>query len=97
MSYYTPTIIEDLKKLKNIINQRKDIEKLRLNEKIQETQNYDLAEQYAPITKSQKEQAEALKQARQEQVQAIEDRTEAIQALAGPPIKAVEPPENLPS
>ena len=46
MRCYTPINIEDLEKMKNIINQRKDIKKLRLNTKIQkETQNYDLAEQ----------------------------------------------------
>ena len=34
MTYYTPTNIEDLEKLKKIINQKKDIKKLRLNNKI---------------------------------------------------------------
>ena len=45
----------------------------------------------------QNEETEALKQAQQEQVQAIEDQTKAIQVVAGPPIEAVEPPETLPS
>ena len=34
MSYYSPNNIEDLEKLKKIIDQRKDIKKLRLNKKI---------------------------------------------------------------
>ena len=73
MTYYTPNNIEDLKKLKNIINQRKDIKKLRLNNKIlKTTQNYDLAEQYAPITKLQEKQTEVIKQGQDDQKQAFE-------------------------
>ena len=36
MSYYSPNNIEDLEKLKKIIEQRKDIKKLRLNKKMKE-------------------------------------------------------------
>ena len=73
MTYYTPINIEDLEKLKNIINQRKDIKKLRLNKKIlKTTQNYDLAEQYAPITKLQEKQTEVIKQGQDDQKQAFE-------------------------
>ena len=55
MTFYTPKNIEDLNKLKNLINQKRDIKKQRLNKKIQKaTLNYDLAEQYAPIMNLQK-------------------------------------------
>ena len=33
MTYYTPNNIEDIDKMKPIINQRKDIKKLQLNKK----------------------------------------------------------------
>ena len=68
MTYYTPTNIEDLEKPKKINNQKKDIKKLRLNNKIlKTTQNYDLAEQYAPITKLQEKQTEVIKQGQDDQ------------------------------
>ena len=80
MTYYTPTNIEDLEKLKNIINQKKDIKKLRLNKKIlKTTQNYDLAEQYAPITKLQEKQTEVIKQGQDDQKEAL-DTLKAITA-----------------
>ena len=84
MTYYTPTNIEDLEKLKNIINQKKDIKKLRLNKKIlKTTQNYDLAEQYAPITKLQEKQTEVIKQGQDDQKQAFE----TIKAITAPTIQ----------
>ena len=84
MTYYTPTNIEDLEKLKNIINQRKDIKKLRLNKKIlKTTQNYDLAEQYAPITKLQEKQTEVIKQGQDDQKQAFE----TLKAITAPTIQ----------
>ena len=44
MTFYAPNNIEDLQKLKNLIEQKKDIKKLRLNRKIQkETLNKDLS------------------------------------------------------
>ena len=94
MTYYTPTNIEDLKKLKNIINQKKDIKKLRLNNKIlKTTQNYDLAEQYAPITKLQEKQTEVIKQGQDDQKQAFETlkaitapttQDETLESIEGP-------------
>ena len=63
MTFYTPNNKEDLEKLKNLIEQKKDIKKLRLNRKIQkETLNKDLAEIYAPLTKNQKEQTQIIKE-----------------------------------
>ena len=80
MTYYTPNNIEDLEKLKNIINQKKDIKKQRLNKKIlKTTQNYDLAEQYAPITKLQEKQTEVIKQGQDDQKEAL-DTLKAITA-----------------
>ena len=59
MTYYAPNNQFDLEKLKNLIEQKKDIKKLRLNRKIEkETLNKDLAEIYAPITKNQEKQTE---------------------------------------
>ena len=84
MTYYTPTNIEDLEKLKKIINQKKDIKKLRLNNKIlKTTQNYDLAEQYAPITKLQEKQTEVIKQGQDDQKQAFE----TLKAITAPTIQ----------
>ena len=80
MTYYTPNNIEDLEKLKNIINQKKDIKKQRLNNKIlKTTQNYDLAEQYAPITKLQEKQTEVIKQGQDDHKEAL-DTLKAITA-----------------
>ena len=84
MTYYTPTNIEDLEKLKKIIDQKKDIKKLRLNNKIlKTTQNYDLAEQYAPITKLQEKQTEVIKQGQDDQKQAFE----TLKAITAPTIQ----------
>ena len=94
MTYYTPTNIEDLEKLKKIINQKKDIKKLRLNNKIlKTTQNYDLADQYAPITKLQEKQTEVIKQGQDDQKQAFETlkaitapttQDETLESIEGP-------------
>ena len=84
MTYYTPTNIEDLEKLKKIINRKKDLKKLRLNNKIvKTTQNYDLAEQYAPITKLQENQTEVIKQGQDDQKQAFE----TLKAITAPTIQ----------
>ena len=54
MTFYTPNNIDDLEKLKSI-------KKLKLNEKTKKhTQNYDLANKYAPITNLQKKQTEVI-------------------------------------
>ena len=80
MSYFTPYTIEDLEKLKMISEQKKNIRKQRLNTKIQKnTMNYELAEQYAPITKVQEEQTKVIQESQQQQQKAIEDQTKAIQ------------------
>ena len=94
MTYYTPTNIEDLEKLKKIINQKKDIKKLRLNNKIlKTTQNYDLADRYAPITKLQEKQTEVIKQGQDDQKQAFETlkaitapttQDETLESIEGP-------------
>ena len=84
MRYYSPNNIEDLEKLKKIIEQRKDIKKLRLNKKIKkETLNYDLAEQYAPITKLQ----EDIKKGQEENTQAIEDQSKILKSISTPAIE----------
>ena len=95
MTYYTPTIIEDLEKLKKINNQKKDIKKQRLNNKIvKTTHNYNLAEQYAPITKLQEKQTEDIKQGQDAQKQAFESlkaitapttEDETLESIEGPP------------
>ena len=52
---------------------------MKLNKKIQkQTLNYDLAEQYAPITDLQKKTTEDIKKGQQEQKLAIEEQTKAI-------------------
>ena len=57
MSFYARQNLEDLNKLKKLINQKRDNKKQRLNRKIQKTTlNYDLAEQYAPIIHLQEKQ-----------------------------------------
>ncbi len=85
MTYYTPNNIEDLQKLKKIITQKKGIKKQRLNQKIQkETQNYKLAEQYAPITKLQEKQTEVIKKGQDEQLEALQKHTETLKAITAP-------------
>ena len=87
MTFYTPNNQSDLEKLKNPIEQKKDIKKLRLNRKIQkETLNKDLAEIYAPITKNQEKQSEIIKQGQENQIKAIQDQTNEIKALTNPSI-----------
>ena len=55
VTFYAPKNIEDLEKTKSIIKQRKDIKKLKLNEKInKQTLNFNLAEACASITHLQK-------------------------------------------
>ena len=82
MTFYTPNNKEDLEKLKNLIEQKKDIKKLRLNRKIQkETLNKDLAEIYAPITKNQQEQTKIIKEGQENQLKAIQDQTDEIKAI----------------
>ena len=95
MSYYTPNNLEDLEKLKNLIEQKKDIKKLRLNRKIQkETLNKDLAEIYAPITKNQQEQTKIIKEGQENQLKAIQDQTDHIKAITSlPSTSAIEPTE----
>ena len=63
MTFYTPNNQSDLDKSKNLIEQKRDIKKLRLNRKIQkETVSKGLAEIYAPITKNQEKQTEIIKE-----------------------------------
>ena len=79
MTFYSPKNDEDLEKIKTIIEQKKNIKKMNLNKKIQkQTLNYDLAEQYAPITDLQKKTTEDIMKGQQEQKLAIEDQTKAI-------------------
>ena len=69
------------KNSKKLITRKKDIKKLRLNYKIiKTTQNYDLAEQYAPITKLQEKQTEIIKQGHDDQKQAFE----TLKAITAP-------------
>ena len=94
MTFYTPNNIEDLQKLKNLIEQNKDINKLHLNRKIKKkTLDDDLAEKYAPITKLQKEQTKTIKEGQQEQLQAIEDQTKTIKSFTKPPLPDLETQE----
>ena len=79
MTFYSPKNDEELEKIKTIIEQKKNIKKINLNKKIQkQTLNYDLAEQYAPITDLQKKTTEDIMKGQQEQKLAIEDQTKAI-------------------
>ena len=72
MSYYTPNNKGDLEKLKNLIEKKKDIKKLRLNRKIEkETLNKGLAEIYAPITKNQEKQTEIIKEGQKKTTSSI--------------------------
>ena len=87
MSFYAPKNIEDLNKLKNLINQKRDIKKQRLNKKIQKaTLNYDLAEQYAPITKLQEKQIKV----QEDNTRAIETQTKMLQEATTPSLGAIE-------
>ena len=97
MSYYAPNNQKDLEKLENLIEQKKDIKKLRLNGKIQkETLNQDLAEIYAPFTKNQKEQTEIIKLGQENQLKAIQDQTDQIKAITSlPSTSTIEPTERL--
>ena len=86
MSFYAPKNI-DLNKLKNLINQKRDIKKQRLNKKIQKaTLNYDLAEQYAPITKLQEKQIKG----QEDNTRAIETQTKMLQEATTPSLGAIE-------
>ena len=88
MTFYSPKNTEELEKIKSIINQKKGIKKMKLNEKIQKrTLDYDLAEQYAPITDIQKKTTEA----QQEQKLAIEEQTRIMSDMIP------ELPEEMPT
>ena len=94
MAFFTPNNKDDLEKLKNLIEQKKDIKKLRLNRKIEkETLNKDLAEIYAPITKNQQEQTKIIKGGQENQLKAIQDQTNVIKTLTSPSTTAIEPTE----
>ena len=96
MTYYAPNNQFDLEKLQNLIKQKKDIKKLRLNRKIEkETLNKDLAEIYAPITKNQEKQTEIIKEGQKNQLKAIEDQTDEIKALTLPSTSTIEQTERL--
>ena len=78
MNFYTPKKIDDFDKLKKLIKQKRDVKK-QLNRNIQKaTLNYDLAEQYAPITHLQEKQTNVIKQGQEDHTRAIEDQTRAI-------------------
>ena len=96
--YYTSNNIKDLQKLKNLIEQKKNIKKLPLNLKIQkETLYQDLAETYAPKTKNQTEQTKIIKEGQKNQLQAIQNQTNYIEALKIPtlPETAEQPTDRL--
>ena len=85
MTFYSPKNIEDLEKLKKLINQKRDIKKQRLNRKIQKTTlNYDRAEQYAPIMNLQEKQIKR----QEENTQAIEDQSKVLEETTTPSIKS---------
>ena len=82
MTFYSPKNSEELEKIKSIINQKKDIKKMKLNKKIQkQTLDYDLAEQYAPITDLQKKTIDDITKGQQEQKLAIENQTKLMTAM----------------
>ena len=82
MTFYSPKNSEELEKIKSIINQKKGIKKLKLNEKIQkQTLDYDLAEQYAPITDLQKKTIDDITKGQQEQKLAIENQTKIMTGM----------------
>ena len=88
MAFFAPKNIEDLNKLKKLINQKNDIKKQRLNEKIQKTTlNYDLAEQYAPILNLQEKQIKG----QEDNTQAIEAQTKMLEEQdTTPSLEAIE-------
>ena len=87
MAFFAPKNIEDLDKLKKLINQKKDIKKQRLNEKIQKTTlNYDLAEQYAPILNLQEKQIKG----QEDNTRAIETQTKMFEEESTPSLEAIE-------
>ena len=88
MTFYTPKNIEDLNKLKKLINQKRNFKKQRLNREIQKTTlNYDLAEQHAPIMKLQEKQIKR----HEDHTQAIADQTKMLEAITTPAIKSPLP------
>ena len=90
MAFFAPKNIEDLDKLKKLINQKKDIKKQRLNEKIQKTTlNYDLAEQYAPILNLQEKQIKG----QEDNTRAIETQTKMFEEESTPSLEAIEASE----
>ena len=85
MAFFAPKNIEDLNKLKKLINQKNDIKKQRLNKKIQNTTlNYDLAEQYAPILNLQEKQIKG----QEDNTRAIETQTKMLEEDTTPSIKS---------
>ena len=85
MAFFAPKNIEDLNKLKNLINQKRGIKKQRLNKKIQNaTLNYDLAEQYAPIMNLQEKQIKG----QEDNTRAIEAQTKMLEEDTTPSIKS---------
>ena len=80
MTYYTPNKIEDIDKMKPIINHRKDIKKLQLNKKInKQTLNYNLTEANTAITDLRKKQTEVIKPGQEENTKQKHNQTEAIE------------------
>ena len=95
MTFYAPQNLEDLNKLKNLINQKTDIKKQRLNRKIQKaTLNYGPAEQYAPITQLQAKHKRSVKRITlfETQTKMLEEAT--TPAIKSPTLEAIEPDEN---
>ena len=103
MTFFARRNIEQLNKLKILINQRSRIKKQRMNRKIQKaTLNYDLAEQYAPIMKLQENQTEVVKKGQEDQTRAIEDQTKILEenttpATKSPTSEELDDEENLPT
>ena len=99
MTFYAPNNQFDLEKLQNLIEQKKDIKKLRLNRKIEkETLNKDLAEIYAPITKNQEKQTEIIKEGQENQLKAIQDQTDQIKAITSlPSTSALQQKKSIPA
>ena len=103
MTFFARKSIEQRNKLKILINQRSRIKKQRMNRKVQKaTLNYELAEQYAPIMKLQKNQTEVIKKGQEDQTRAIEDQTKILEenttpATKSPTSEALDDEENLPT
>ena len=92
--------------MKNRINQKRDIKKQKINNRIQKaTLDYDFFEEYAAIKRLQENQTKVIKKGQKDQTRAIEDQSKILETFNTPaikspmlePIEATENEENVPT